>query len=844
METLRICPSCQKPLAPDAPLGLCPDCLIKSGLNPATDPGDPSLSAAGFVPPSIEDMARLFPQLEIIELIGKGGMGAVYKARQPKLDRFVALKILPPAAASAPGFAERFNREARALARLNHPNIVAVHDFGQAGALPYLVMEFVDGGNLRQIEATGRLSPEQALAIVPQICDALQFAHNEGIVHRDIKPENLLLDKKGRVKITDFGIAKLLGVTAEETQLTGARDVVGTPHYMAPEQVEKPQRVDHRADIYSLGVVFYEMLTGELPLGKFAPPSRKVQVDVRLDQVVLHALEKEPEMRYQQASQVKTAVETIAGSASGQPAGAAALPPVPPAPPVDAGALAEQILARNYVLNIRSCLRRGWELVKSDFWPIVGVTALVLGLLWAVGSSEPIFTFHRGGFKATSSLLGILLSGPLMCGLYLFFLKKIRGEPARVETAFAGFSSCFVQLLLATVVSHLLLALGFICLILPFIYLVVAWLFTLPLVIDKRIEFWPAMRLSRKAVARHWWKFLGFGIVLVLFNLAGVLLLFVGVFLTFPISLAALMYAYEDVFATAATQAEKPAGYSLAAQTEAQVHAHPRRLTAILVVLLVAFLVLCVSSALGSFTTYRTFLVALVAALAFGVASLLLIRKLRPSGSFVAPFLLVFFVLFGAGSFITSIIPNSYESTARLKLTPNAPDTAEATGTRTAAISYDPYRIQTELEVIQSEAVLDRVIESLDLGRKWGRRLAGNRDLKRAETLALLRERLVLRPVRNASIIEIRAFADNADEAAEVANGIAQAYQARTTTSDSATSAAGAFQVEIIDKAMPALRPVRPDRPLSLFGAALAGVFFGGVAGVARLAFGGRKQRA
>ena len=149
---------------------------------------------------------------------------------------------------------------------------------------------------------------------MPQICEALQFAHNEGIVHRDIKPENILLDKKGRVKIADFGIAKILGVSADKISLTGAKDVIGTPHYMAPEQIERPALVDHRADIFSLGVVFYEMLTGELPLGKFAPPSQKVQIDVRLDEVVLHALEKEPERRYQQASQVKTEVETIAGS--------------------------------------------------------------------------------------------------------------------------------------------------------------------------------------------------------------------------------------------------------------------------------------------------------------------------------------------------------------------------------------------------------------------------------------------------------------------------------------------------------------------------------------------------
>ena len=316
METTKTCPNCRKPLPPDVPLGLCPECLIKAGFPTGTEPGAAGEAAgARFVPPPVAEIARLFPQLEILRLIGKGGMGAVYKARQPALDRFVALKVLPPAVASDPGFAERFNREARALARLNHPNIVAVHDFGKAGALHYLLMEFVDGANLREVERAGELTSEQALAIVPQICEALQFAHNEGIVHRDIKPENLLLDKKGRLKITDFGIAKMVGIEAGQQVLTGAKDVMGTPHYMAPEQIEKPQAVDHRADIYSLGVVFYEMLTGELPLGKFAPPSQKVQVDVRLDEVVLHALEKEPSRRYQQVSQVKTDVETIAGTA-------------------------------------------------------------------------------------------------------------------------------------------------------------------------------------------------------------------------------------------------------------------------------------------------------------------------------------------------------------------------------------------------------------------------------------------------------------------------------------------------------------------------------------------------
>ena len=327
--TPRKCPQCGAELKPDVSEGLCPACLLQRGI--ATEGGAPPHSTA-FTPPPISEVIKLFPQLEILEVIGQGGMGAVYKARQPGLERFVALKILTPRSGGDLDFAGRFTREARALARLSHPNIVAVYDFGQvqrpsapsteagqAGApaiLNYFIMEYVDGPNLRQLEQAGKLTPREALQIIPQICSALQFAHDEGIVHRDIKPENVLLDKKGRVKIADFGLAKILGQEAD-FRLTGARDVMGTPHYMAPEQVEKPQEVDHRADIYSLGVVFYEMLTGELPLGKFDPPSHKVQIDVRIDEVVLRSLAKSPERRYQQVSEVKTELETIATTPPG-----------------------------------------------------------------------------------------------------------------------------------------------------------------------------------------------------------------------------------------------------------------------------------------------------------------------------------------------------------------------------------------------------------------------------------------------------------------------------------------------------------------------------------------------
>jgi len=277
-------------------------------------PSDVTLERrGGFVPPKPAALAQFFPQLEILDLIGHGGMGAVYKARQRGLDRLVALKILPPETGHDPSFAARFAREARALAKLSHPNIVTVHDSGQAGGLYYLLMEYVDGVNLREAIQTEELTPREALAIVPQVCEALQYAHDEGIVHRDIKPENILLDKKGRVKIADFGLARLLAQTPDDFTLTGSHQVMGTPKYMAPEQLEGSHEVDHRADIYSLGVVFYEMLTGELPLGRFEPPSKKVQVDVRLDEIVLRTLEKEPSRRYQAASQIKSDVETLRG---------------------------------------------------------------------------------------------------------------------------------------------------------------------------------------------------------------------------------------------------------------------------------------------------------------------------------------------------------------------------------------------------------------------------------------------------------------------------------------------------------------------------------------------------
>ncbi|MCA9060035.1 MAG: serine/threonine protein kinase, partial [Planctomycetaceae bacterium] len=197
------CPSCGFSIPVDAPGGVCPNCVLDqvlSGTPAQLDRGAfaaTSIDARAVLPPAPEHLKDLFPQLEIEGLLGHGGMGAVYRARQKKLDRCVALKIIRPEAARDPAFAERFAREARTLAHLDHPHIVGVNDFGEVDSpepaadgtrVFYFIMEFVDGVNLRQLMQDGRVSPDLALTLIPQICDALKYAHEHGVVHRDIKP--------------------------------------------------------------------------------------------------------------------------------------------------------------------------------------------------------------------------------------------------------------------------------------------------------------------------------------------------------------------------------------------------------------------------------------------------------------------------------------------------------------------------------------------------------------------------------------------------------------------------------------------------------------------------------
>jgi serine/threonine protein kinase/ankyrin repeat protein len=347
------CPQCGTELPPDAPAGICPRCLMQAALNFQEDSSAESLDEDGayavttpqpgsFLAPEPRLLAAHFPHLEMGELLGQGGMGAVYKARQTKLDRLVALKVIRPESAADSAFAERFNREARTLARLSHPHIVGVHDFGEVTmpdpadpsappvTLYYFLMEYVGGVNLRQLIEAGDLTPELTLSVISQVCDALQFAHDEGVVHRDIKPENVLLDRKGRVKIADFGLAKLATPSEQDFTLTGTHQVMGTPRYMAPEQMAGSRAVDHRADLYSLGVVFYEMLTGEIPAGRFSPPSEHAAIDGRLDDLVMKALAQKPDDRFQSASEIRAGLEALAREQD-SPLSQAVAPKLPPA---------------------------------------------------------------------------------------------------------------------------------------------------------------------------------------------------------------------------------------------------------------------------------------------------------------------------------------------------------------------------------------------------------------------------------------------------------------------------------------------------------------------------------
>ncbi|RKH37096.1 serine/threonine-protein kinase [Corallococcus sicarius] len=257
------------------------------------------------------------PGLELLEVLGRGGMGEVWLARQQSLGRTVAVKLLPPRLAKDAEFVSRFDKEATALAALSHPNIVQIIDRGVAGEHYYFVMEYVEGQSLRHaLSGADPMPPQQALKVLLQVARAVECAHDKNIIHRDLKPENILLDGRQHAKVADFGLAGIRQPDSQK-QLTATAVAMGTLNYMAPEQRRDAKNVDGRADLFSLGVMMYEALTGELPVGRFKLPSQRVRgLDPRVDPVVERLLETDREARYATASEVCEALEALVSSSS------------------------------------------------------------------------------------------------------------------------------------------------------------------------------------------------------------------------------------------------------------------------------------------------------------------------------------------------------------------------------------------------------------------------------------------------------------------------------------------------------------------------------------------------
>ncbi len=256
-------------------------------------------------------MRTLLPGFRFESLLGRGGMGAVYRAVQISLNRPVAVKILPVDRTDPDdaNWTERFRREARTLARLNHPGIVGIHEHGEVEGYHYLVMELVDGTDLaRVIQSEGAFAPDRVVELLTQVCDALEYAHRRGVVHRDLKPANLLITREGRVKIADFGLAKHddMGLALTHTNLA-----IGTPDFVAPEAWLPGTPVDARADLYSLGVTLYQMLTGEVPRGLWKMPSVTRGLDPRFDAIIDRAMQPDRDRRYQTTTEFKTALQRI-----------------------------------------------------------------------------------------------------------------------------------------------------------------------------------------------------------------------------------------------------------------------------------------------------------------------------------------------------------------------------------------------------------------------------------------------------------------------------------------------------------------------------------------------------
>jgi serine/threonine protein kinase len=269
---------------------------------------DPNL-AAGFEAPDPTSLASLFPGYEIEYLIAVGGMGAVYKAVQISLDRPVAIKILPREFGEDVSYRAGFEAEAKAMARLNHPNLIGVYDFGKVDGMLFIIMEFVPGQTLFHSANGIAIAEEAAARIVIDVCLGLAHAHEHGILHRDIKPGNILLDQETKPKIGDFGLARHIDTTIKDGE-----SIFGTPHYTAPEVIKYPNSVGASADIFSVGVVLHELLTGSLPSADPRPPSAICGCDKRFDAIIRRATHPSPHLRYTSAAEMAKEISVVAAT--------------------------------------------------------------------------------------------------------------------------------------------------------------------------------------------------------------------------------------------------------------------------------------------------------------------------------------------------------------------------------------------------------------------------------------------------------------------------------------------------------------------------------------------------
>ncbi len=318
MTETKTCPRCGKNLPADAPVGVCPKCLLAAGLDSFDDEGierTEGLSSSEQAPPVTT--VRYFGDYELLEEIARGGMGVVYKGRQVSLNRIVALKMILSGELAGEDDVERFHNEAQAAANLKHPNIVAIHEVGRHEGRYYFSMDYVEGQSLAEMIQKGPLPARKAAEYVKTLAEAVHFAHQRGTLHRDLKPANVLVDTDDQPHITDFGLAKRV---AADSGLTATGAVLGTPSYMSPEQASGRQAdVGPHSDVYSLGAILYELLTGRPPFCAASavatlrqvtdnPPTapHKLNHDVPqdLETICLKCLEKSPHVRYHSAREL------------------------------------------------------------------------------------------------------------------------------------------------------------------------------------------------------------------------------------------------------------------------------------------------------------------------------------------------------------------------------------------------------------------------------------------------------------------------------------------------------------------------------------------------------------